>query len=36
MDGKVKQLTKELERVQQSSNQLYEAVEKGYYRWTRR
>ncbi len=29
-DGKVKQLTKELERVQQSSNQLYEAVEKGF------
>jgi site-specific DNA recombinase len=28
--GKVKQLTKELERVQQSSNQLYEAVEKGF------
>ena len=28
-DGKVKQLTKELERVQQSSNQLYEAVERG-------
>lgn len=29
-DGKVKQLTKELERVQQSSNQLYEAVERGF------
>jgi len=29
-EGKVKQLTKELERVQQSSNQLYEAVEKGF------
>ncbi len=29
-NGKVKQLTKELERVQQSSNQLYEAVEKGF------
>ncbi len=29
-DGKVKLLTKELERVQQSSNQLYEAVEKGF------
>ena len=29
-DGKIKQLTKELERVQQSSNQLYEAVEKGF------
>ena len=29
-DGKVKKLTKELERVQQSSNQLYEAVEKGF------
>ena len=29
-DGKVKLLTKELERVQQSSNQLYEAVEKKF------
>jgi site-specific DNA recombinase len=29
-DGKVKQLTKELKRVQQSSNQLYEAVERGF------
>ena len=28
-DGKLKQLTKELERVQQSSQKLYEAVEKG-------
>ena len=29
-DGEVKLLTKELERVQQSSNQLYEAVGKGF------
>jgi DNA invertase Pin-like site-specific DNA recombinase len=28
-DGKLKQLTKELDRVQQSSQKLYEAVEKG-------
>ena len=29
-EGKLKQLTKELDRVQQRSNQLYEAVEKGF------
>ena len=33
-EGKLKQLTKEVEGLHQRSNQLYEAVEKGCCQWT--